>query len=143
VIVSAGGAPRDCDLVQAQKAIGAGAAALAPGGMMLVLAACAAGAGQQELLRWFAHPDRTAHIAALRADFSVPGQTALALREHAARARIYLLSELPPETVRATGMIPIARVEDFLGEVTRRHGADALGYVLPEGARYLPLSAAA
>src|SRR6185295_3354226 len=60
VIVSAGGAPRDCDLVQAQKAIGAGAAALEPGGTMLVLAACADGAGQTELLRWFAHPDRTA-----------------------------------------------------------------------------------
>lgn len=143
VIVSAGGAPRDCDLVQAQKAIGAGAAALAPGGMMLVLAACTDGAGQRELLRWFAHPDRAAHVAALRAGFSVPGQTALALREHAERARIYLRSELPPAVVTATGMIPVARVEDFLAEAARCHGPDALGYVLPEGARYLPVGAAA
>ena len=142
VIVSAGGAPRDCDLVQTQKAIGAGAAALAPGGMLLVLAACAEGAGQAELLRWFAYPDRTSHVAALRAAFSVPGQTALALREHAARARVYLLSTLAPAVVARTGMIPVARLEDFFAEMVRCYGTDVEGYVLPAGARYLPVTAA-
>lgn len=139
VIVSAGGAPRDCDLVQAQKAIGTGAAALAPGGMLLVLAACGEGAGQAELLRWFAHPDRASHVAALRAAFSVPGQTALALREHAARARVYLRSELPADVVTRIGMVPVARLEDFFDEVVHRYGPDVEGYVLPEGARYLPV----
>jgi nickel-dependent lactate racemase len=143
VIVSAGGAPRDCDLVQAQKAIGAGAAALAPGGMLLVLAACGEGAGQGELLRWFAHPDRASHVAALRAAFSVPGQTALALREHAARVRVYLRSELPPDVVARAGMVPVARFEDFSNEVLRRYGPDVEGYVVPEGARYLPVAPAA
>lgn len=142
VIVSAGGTPRDCDLVQAQKAIGAGAAALAPGGMLLVLAACAEGAGQAELLRWFAHPNRTSHVAALRAGFSVPGQTALALREHAERARVYLRSELAPDVVARTGMIPVARLEDFFAEMVRGYGTDVEGYVLPEGARYLPVARA-
>jgi nickel-dependent lactate racemase len=139
VVVSAGGAPRDGDLVQTQKAIAAGAAALAPGGMMLVLARCAEGAGQPELWRWFAHPDRAAHLRALHADFSVPGQTALALREHAERAEIHLYSALPPELVARTGLRPLARLEDFFAAVTRRYGDDVTGYVLPEGARYLPV----
>ncbi|HEY2388532.1 MAG TPA: nickel-dependent lactate racemase [Candidatus Binatia bacterium] len=139
VIVSAGGAPRDGDLVQTQKAIAAGAAALAPGGMMLVLARCQDGAGQGELWRWFDHPDRAAHLRALHADFSVPGQTALALREHAVRAEIHLHSSLPAELVARTGMRPVARVDDFLAAVQRRYGAGVEGYVLPEGARYLPV----
>jgi len=139
VVVSAGGAPRDGDLVQTQKAIAAGAAALAPGGMMLVLARCAEGAGQADLWRWFAYPDRAAHLRALHADFSVPGQTALALREHAERAEIHLYSTLPPELVARTGLRPLARLEDFFAAVARRYGGDVTGYVLPEGARYLPV----
>ena len=143
VIVSAGGAPRDGDLVQAQKAIAAGAAALAPGGMMLVLARCREGAGQAELLRWFDHADRAAHLRALHARFSVPGQTALALREHAERAEVYLHSALPPDVVARTGMRPVGRVDEFFAAVARRYGHDVEGYVLPEGARYLPVVAAA
>lgn len=143
VIVSAGGAPRDGDLVQAQKAIAAGAAALAPGGMMLVLARCAEGPGQADLLRWFVYPDRAAHLRALHAAFSVPGQTALALREHAERAEVYLHSVLPPDVVARTGMRPLEQVEDFFVAVTRRYGRDVEGYVLPEGARYLPVVEAA
>jgi nickel-dependent lactate racemase len=142
VIVSAGGAPRDGDLVQAQKAIAAGAAALAPGGMMLVLARCGEGAGQAELLRWFDHPDRAAHLRALHTRFSVPGQTALALREHAERAEVYLHSALSPDVVAKTGIRPIARVEEFFAAVAQRYGGDVEGYVLPEGARYLPVVAA-
>lgn len=141
VIVSAGGAPRDCDLVQAQKAIGAGAAAIEPGGMMLVLAACPQGTGQSDLLRWFEYPDRASHVAALRREFSVPGQTALALREHAESHQVFLRSELPPEVVARTGMTPIDRVEEFFAAVARRHGGDVEGYVVPEGARYLPVAA--
>jgi hypothetical protein len=36
-------------------------------------------------------------------------------------------------------MHPVARLEDFFAAVRRRHGADVAGYVLPEGARYLPI----
>ena len=141
VVVGAGGAPRDCDLVQSQKAIGAGAAALQPGGMMLVLAACADGIGQRDLLRWFAHRDRAAHLRALHADFTVPGQTALALREHAARAEVYLHSTLPPDLVARTGLRPVAHVDEFFAAVARRYGRDVEGYLLPYGARFLPVTA--
>ncbi len=139
VVVSAGGAPRDCDLVQSQKAIAAAAAALAPGGRMLVLAACGDGLGNAELGSWFDQPDRARHVAALRARFSVPGQTALALREHAARFRISLRSELPPDVVARMGMTPIVHVDEFTNAVAREHGGDVDGYVLPDGGRYLPL----
>jgi nickel-dependent lactate racemase len=139
VVVSAGGAPRDCDLVQSQKAIAAGAAALQPGGMMLVLAACADGVGQSDLLRWFAHPDRAGHLRALHAEFTVPGQTALALREHAERAEVYLHSTLPPDLVARTGLRPVAHVDEFFAAVARRYGRDVAGYMLPHGARFLPV----
>ena len=143
VVVSAGGAPRDCDLVQTQKAIAAGAAALQPGGMMLVVAACADGVGQSDLLRWFAYPDRAQHLRALHGDFTVPGQTALALREHAARAEVHLHSTLSPDLVARTGMRPVAHVDEFFAAVARRHGRDVEGYLLPHGARYLPVVAGA
>ncbi len=138
VVVSAGGAPRDGDLVQAQKAIATGAAALAPGGMMLVVARCGDGTGQPELARWFDHPDRASHLRALHARFSVPGQTALALREHAARAAVYLHSSLPPDVVARTGMHPVAHADEFFAAVARRYGRDVEGWILPEGARWLP-----
>ena len=139
VVVSAGGAPRDRDLVQSQKAIAAGAAALAPGGRMLVLAECGEGTGNAELASWFDHPDRAAHVAALRARFSVPGQTALALREHAERCRISLYSALPPDLVARSGMTPVAHPDEFFAAVTREYGGDVEGFVLPEGGRYLPV----
>ncbi len=139
VVVSAGGAPRDRDLVQSQKAIAAGAAALAPGGRMLVLAECGEGTGNAELASWFDHPDRAAHVAALRARFSVPGQTALALREHAEHFRIALYSALPPDFVARSGMTPVEHPDEFLAAVTREYGGDVEGFVLPDGGRYLPV----
>jgi len=106
---------------------------------MLALAACAEGTGNAELGSWFEHPDRAAHVAALRARFSVPGQTALALREHAERFRISLYSELPPDLVARTGMTPVAHPDEFLATVSREYGGDVEGFVLPDGGRYLPV----
>ena len=106
---------------------------------MLVLAACGDGLGNAELGSWFDQPDRARHVAALRARFSVPGQTALALREHAERFRISLRSELPPDVVARMGMTPVVHVDEFTNAVAREHGGDVEGYVLPDGGRYLPL----
>jgi len=108
---------------------------------MLVVARCGDGAGQVELTRWFDHPDRASHLRALHARFSVPGQTALALREHAARADVHLYSTLPPDLVARAGMHPVAHPDDFFAAVARRHGRDVEGWIFPEGARYLPVVA--
>ncbi len=61
----------------------------------------------------------------------------------AARAEIYLHSTLPPDVVARSGLRPLTRVEDFFAAVAQRHGRDVEGYVLPEGARYLPVVEAA
>src|SRR5205085_6685318 len=116
---------------------------LGAGGMMLVVARCGEGAGQPELLRWFDHRDRAAHVRALHATFSVPGQTGLAPREHAERAEVYLYSTLPPDIVARIGVRPVDSVVDFFAAVARRYGDDVEGYALAGGACYLPVAAAA
>ncbi|HSE18137.1 MAG TPA: nickel-dependent lactate racemase [Pyrinomonadaceae bacterium] len=133
VIVSAGGAPRDINLIQSHKAMEHASQVLAEGGTMIALAECAQGLGRDDFLRWFAPGGARATALMLADDYKINGQTAWSLRRKAERFRLLLVSALDADVVRQMGLEPHATLESALSVVQSEPG-----YIIPGGLTTLP-----
>jgi len=137
VIASCGGAPYDLNLIQAHKALDMAVHACSDGGTIVLLAECRDGLGHPTFLKWFDERSSKALEHRLRDAYEVNGQTAWSLLAKAERYRIVLVSDLPDDQVRHMQMIPARSLTDALNEVA----GERQGYVMPQGARFLPRSA--
>ncbi|HEX5085916.1 MAG TPA: nickel-dependent lactate racemase [Blastocatellia bacterium] len=133
VIVSAGGWPRDMNLIQSHKAMEHASAALTEGGVMIVLAECSQGLGRDDFLDWFATGGAHATALKLMENYKVNGQTAWGLRRKAERFRILLVSNLDAGIVRHMGLEPHTSLESALAAAPLQ-----AGYVAPNGLTTLP-----
>jgi nickel-dependent lactate racemase len=135
VVVSAGGAPHDLNLIQAHKALEMASYACEEGGDIVLVAECSDGLGRADFLKWFDADDSRALEANLRDSYEVNGQTAWSLLTKAERFRVQLVSALPDEDVRRMRMTPAHSIEEALARVE----GDAEGYVMPRGAAFMPV----
>jgi nickel-dependent lactate racemase len=133
VIVSAGGAPRDINLIQSHKAMEHASQVLAEGGTMIALAECAQGLGRDDFLRWFAPGGSRATALMLAEDYKINGQTAWSLRRKTERFRLLLVSALDGDVVRQMGLEPHTTLESALSVVGSQRG-----YIIPGGLTTLP-----
>ncbi|MBN2432101.1 MAG: nickel-dependent lactate racemase [Acidobacteria bacterium] len=134
VVASAGGFPRDINMIQSHKAIEMARYALRPGGTLIMLAACQEGMGHPAFFPWFRFETEAEFRRELRRNYVVNGQTALALFEKSRRYRIYLASELDPAAVRQMGMQPLPPAASAIQALLEGEFRAAVGYVLPEAA---------
>jgi nickel-dependent lactate racemase len=117
-LVAAGDPGRERDWIQAHKLVRQGAAAVAPGGTLIALAACPDGVGSSTLLDWFGvDPPRLASEVASR--YTLHGHTALAIRALTRRIRVILVSRLEPGIVRLMGMTPASSLGEALDIAAR------------------------
>ncbi|MDQ5838757.1 MAG: nickel-dependent lactate racemase [Acidobacteriota bacterium] len=137
VVVSAGGAPFDINLIQAHKALEMASYACDEGGDIVLVAECADGLGRPDFLKWFDAADSRALEARLRDAYEVNGQTAWSLLTKAERFRVHLVSSLPDDDVRLMRMTPARTIEEALSEIE----SDRAGYLLPRGAAFMPVVA--
>lgn len=134
VIVSAGGAPRDINLIQSHKAMEHASNVLEEGGTMIALAECIEGLGRNDFLSWFAPGGSRATAQMLVEDYHIYGQTAWGLRRKAERFRLMLVSSLDAGIVRHMGLEPQPSLEAALTEVSTERG-----YIIPSGLTTLPM----
>lgn len=139
VIASAGGYPADVNLIQAHKSIHHGFQALKPGGTLIVLAECREGIGSASFLDYFSGGSSQEMGQELLRHYLINGHTALAVKSKSEQARIILVSELDGATVRRTGMIPAATLDEAWALAQPELPAAATGYIMPRAAKYLPL----
>ncbi len=142
VVASCGGFPKDINLIQAHKAMEYAAQALKEGGVLILLAECRDGFGNDTFFNWFRHKGLPEFEAALRKRYEINGQTAYSLFQKAQRFRIVLVSGFPPHQVEEMGMLPettlsgaIARAIPLLPEGWR-------WYLMPEAGGLLPVAVA-
>ena len=136
MIVSAGGAPADRDLVQAHKALDAVAPVVRDGGTVVLVAACGDGAGNRELVDGLALGPPAAIEAELRRAFRVGLHTALALAEKTRRLRVLALTELPGELLAAARIERIASLDEAARVIAAvRRAAGRAGRSRPAGDR--------
>jgi nickel-dependent lactate racemase len=106
---------------------------------MVVVAECSRGLGHPQMERWLDGRSAAELGRALRHGYQVYGQTAHALRTKAEAVAIWLVSSLPPETVRRAGLRPARKVDHALREARQHVGSGTAGYLLPRGAAFLPV----
>lgn len=129
IIATPGGPPKDLNLYQAQKALAHASLAVKEGGAVILAAACTEGIGSPVYEQWMAQ-GFASHTAVLEAfnreGFQIgPHKAALFARDALRLKHLWLVSELPPETVQRYLLQP-ASLEQALSEALA---------VLPPGAR--------
>ncbi len=140
VLVSAGGYPKDMNLYQAQKALDNAVQAVRPGGVIVLVAECSEGLGNQTFEAWMtaaASPDEI--LARIQREFVLGGHKAAAVAMAMKRADIYLVSALPPDFARSLGFYPFDNPAEALQSALTQAGSTATLIVLPAGGSVLPI----
>ena len=123
VLASAGGWPKDINLIQAHKAIDNAAAFVRDRGQLILLAECADGIGSDTFLPYFEMGGWEPAFDRLCRHYRGNGGTALAMMAKTGRIRIRLMTRLAPELCRRVGIEPIDSTE--AQQLLIRAGADA------------------
>ena len=139
VVVSQGGAPKDMNLYQTQKALANASHAVRSGGVVILVGACPEGPGEAVFERWMREASSPQEILErIGREFCIGGHKAAAFARVLTRAEIYLVSQMEPETVRAFFMTPVPTVQDALALAQKKLGAEASVLAMPFGGATLP-----
>jgi nickel-dependent lactate racemase len=139
VLVSAGGHPKDLNLYQAQKALDNAAHAVRDGGVVILLAECGEGFGNDTFEAWLGgarSPDDV--LARIQRDFVLGGHKAAAVASVLKRVGVYLVSSMAPDLVRNCGLRPFDDVDRALETALDLVGPSARILLMPEGGSVLP-----
>ena len=139
VIVSQGGAAKDLNLYQTQKALDNAKHAVKDGGTIILVGSCREGMGEKNFEQWMLEAKKPQElIERIRKDFRLGGHKAAAIALVLERAEIYLVSELKADFVRSIFMKPYDTVQDAFEAALHKHGKDASVIVMPYGGSTLP-----
>ncbi len=104
VLASAGGYPKDINLIQAHKAIDNAAAFVRDGKTLILLAQCRDGIGSSTFLPSFERGSKTAAFDSLLHAYSGNGGTALAMMAKSERIRLCMMTDLDPSLCQRIGI---------------------------------------
>ena len=139
VLVSQGGAPKDLNLYQTQKALDNAKHAVKSGGVIVLMGSCREGLGEKTFEEWITTAP-TAHslIERIQREFRLGGHKAAAIAMVLENADIYLVSDLPDELVRKLFMVPYHTVEEAYAAAAAKCGPSAEVLAMPYGGSTLP-----
>lgn len=139
VIVSQGGAPKDLNLYQTQKALDNAGHAVKEGGIIILAGSCKEGLGEKTFEQWMLGAKAPEElIERVKHDFRLGGHKAAAIAMVLERASIFLVSEMEPEFVKSLFMEPFQQIQRAYDEASARLGRDASIIVMPYGGSTLP-----
>ena len=139
VIVSQGGAPKDLNLYQTQKALDNARHAVKQGGIIILIGSCREGLGEKVFEQWMtqsATPEEM--IERIGRDFQLGGHKAAAIAMTLQKADIYLISDLEPDFVRSIFLTPMGNAQDALRKAFEKLGSNATVLAMPYGGSTLP-----
>ena len=113
VIASAGGFPKDINLIQSHKGMDNVSHVLKPGGTLLYLMGCSEGYGNQAILD-FAPLDMPSIRAKLEEHYVVYGQTVHAIKEKTSKFRVIVMTGMDNDLARTLGLTPVTNIDEAL-----------------------------
>ena len=139
VLVSQGGAPKDLNLYQTQKALDNARHAVNPGGVIVLIGSCKEGLGEKVFEEWMTQSaSPRAMIERIGRDFQLGGHKAAAIAMTLEKADIYLVSDLEPDFVRSIFLTPQPSVQQALDAAFEKLGPGATVLAMPYGGSTLP-----
>ena len=139
IVVSQGGAPKDINLYQTQKALDNAKHAIKKGGVIILVGSCKEGLGERVFEEWMtsaASPHSM--VERIGRDFQLGGHKAAAIAMVLENADIYLVSELPPSLVSSIFLTPFPTAQQALDAAFAKMGGGASVLVMPYGGSTLP-----
>ena len=139
VLVSQGGAPKDLNLYQTQKALDNARHAVRQGGIIILIGSCKEGLGERVFEEWMTQsPSPEAMIERIGHDFQLGGHKAAAIAMTLQKADIYLVSEMEPAFVKSLFLTPMPDVQTALSAAFEKLGHNAMVLAMPYGGSTLP-----
>lgn len=139
VVVSQGGAPKDLNLYQTQKALDNAKHAVRPGGIVILVGSCKEGLGEATFGRWIQEAQKPSDLTdRVQKHFELGGHKAAAIAMVLASAEVYLVSEMDPALTRKCFLEPFETVQAAFDHAFARLGPEAQVLVMPYGGSTLP-----
>jgi nickel-dependent lactate racemase len=140
VIVSQGGAPKDANLYQTQKALDNAKHAVKDGGTIILIGACNEGLGNSRFEEWMLSAEKPQDLLdRVQRDFQLGGHKAAAIAQVLQKAEIRLVSEMDDIFVQRLFLKPSESAQRALDEALERHGPNAKVLAMPFGGATLPV----
>ncbi len=142
VIVSQGGAPKDANLYQTQKALDNAKHGVKKGGTIILIGACKEGLGSAKFEQWLTCAP-TAHslVERIEREFELGGHKAAAIGLVLEYAQIDLVSQMEDSFVRSIFLNPQPSAQRAFDQAMERYGRDAAVIAMPFGGATLPMEA--
>lgn len=140
VISSIGGYPKDLNLYQAQKALDNAKHAVKNGGIIILVASCKEGLGEDVFEEWLLEAKKPEDlIQRIKTTFVLGGHKAAAIAMVLQNSRVFLVSELKPEFVRNIFLEPYSDVQSALDSAYEALGENSKVILVPHGGSILPV----
>ncbi len=140
VIVAQGGAPKDANLYQTQKALDNSKYAVKDGGTIILIGACNEGLGSKIFEEWLTQaPTAESLITRVKENFQLGGHKAAAIAMVLQHARIRLVSEMDDDFVRSIFLDPAPSAQEAFDEAMEHYGKEATVICMPFGGATLPM----
>lgn len=140
VIVSQGGAPKDLNLYQTQKALDNAGHAVKNGGTVILVGSCKEGFGNSTFEEWMMKYQKPEDmISALHEHFLLGAHKATAIAMLRKRAEILFVSDMDAETVSKTFLTHCTSLEEAWEKALEKHGSHPSVIVMPYGGSTLPV----
>lgn len=139
VLVSQGGAPKDLNLYQTQKALDNAKHAVRKGGVIILIGSCKEGLGEKTFETWMTtSPSPESMVERISRDFQLGGHKAAAIAQVLANAEIDLVSDMDPAFVESIFLKPYPTAQAALDAAFQKLGPDASVIAMPYGGSTLP-----
>ena len=123
MIVSQGGAPKDLNLYQTQKALDNAKHAVRPGGTILLVGACQEGLGEHVFEDWIMRAQTPQDLIRwVKEDFKLGGHKAAAIAMVLENASISLISKMDPTLVRKSFLEPYEDLQKAFDDAFAKYG---------------------
>lgn len=141
VVASQGGAPKDLNLYQTQKALDNARHAVKPGGVVILVGSCKEGLGEEVFEEWMTTSESpAAMVERIRQEFRLGGHKAAAIGLALEKNDIYLVSEMEPDFVEKIFLKPYPTVQAALDAAFAKLGRDAGVLLMPYAGSTLPVA---
>ena len=138
-VVGTGGFPKDINFYQAHKALEGAKDFVRNGGILILVAECSEGIGNQTFESWLLSGQSPKQIIdRIRREFVLGGHKAAAIAAIRQRAKIFIVSDLPAEIVHTSGLFPFSTPQQALEAAFQQLGNDSRVLVIPQAVSVIP-----
>ncbi len=139
IVVTVARFPMDIDLYQAQKALEHGKLALKDGGIMILVASCRAGTGDNTFIKLLSSCHNPGEVfERIKEGYVLGYHKAAKLAEINLWAEMYGVTDLPDEILKPIFIRPFHSLQNALDEALKKKGRDARVLFLLDGSLTVP-----